>query len=121
MLNLVGNAVKFTDEGEVGVRAWLDEAEGVIRVEVADTGIGIAAERKPGLFTEFSSHDGSYSSRRPGTGLGLAISKGLVERMGGSITVESDGVNRGTRVRIDFPAEHVADSRPARPTVESQA
>lgn len=122
MLNLVGNAVKFTDQGEVTVRAWHDEAEGEIRVVVTDTGIGIAPERQQDLFIKFASYDGSYARRRPGTGLGLAISKGLVERMGGSITVESEGVNRGTSVRLAFPAEAAAESRPpAEPTVESQA
>ncbi|HET9950933.1 MAG TPA: ATP-binding protein [Candidatus Eisenbacteria bacterium] len=121
MLNLVGNAVKFTDQGEVTVRAWHDDAEGGIHVVVADTGIGIAPERQPDLFTKFASYDGSYARRRPGTGLGLAISKGLVERMGGSITVESEGVNRGTRVRLVFPAETAAESRPDGPAVESRA
>jgi PAS domain S-box-containing protein len=121
MLNLVGNAVKFTDQGEVSVRAWREETDGEIRVVVADTGIGIAPERQADLFTKFASHDGSYARRRPGTGLGLAISKGLVERMGGTITVESEGVNRGTSVRLSFPAGAALESSPAEPTVESRA
>ena len=104
LLNLVGNAVKFTDHGEVRLRAWKDDDGDAIHVLVSDTGVGIAPERQPQIFTKFASHDGSFARRTPGTGLGLAISKGLVERMGGSILVESEGVGSGTRVRLSFPA-----------------
>ena len=105
MLNLVGNAVKFTDRGEVSVRAWRDDDRAEVCVVVTDTGIGIPLDRQSLLFTKFASRDGSFARRRPGTGLGLAISKGLVEGMGGSITIESEGANRGTRVRLSFPVE----------------
>jgi signal transduction histidine kinase len=104
ILNLVGNAVKYTDSGEVAVRAWRDDDRGEIWVVVADTGIGIPRERQARLFSTFAQLDGSYAKRRPGAGLGLSISKGLIERMGGTIVVESDGANRGTQVRISFPA-----------------
>jgi PAS domain S-box-containing protein len=118
MLNLVGNAVKFTDRGEVSVRAWHDEDRDEICVVVTDTGIGIPLDRQSQLFTKYASHDGSYARRRPGTGLGLAISKGLVERMGGTIQVESEGAHRGTRVRLHFPvagpAPSEAGAEPAR-------
>jgi PAS domain S-box-containing protein len=102
MLNILGNAVKFTDRGEILTRAWRDQGTGEIHVVVTDTGAGIPPERQPQIFTKYSLNDESYVRRKPGTGLGLAISKGLVERMGGSITVESEGVNRGTRVRLSF-------------------
>lgn len=105
MLNLVGNAVKFTDRGEVSVRAWRDDDRAEVCVVVADTGIGIPLDRQSQLFTKYASREGSFARRRPGTGLGLAISKGLVEAMGGSIAVESEGANRGTRVRLSFPVE----------------
>ncbi len=117
MLNLVGNAVKFTDRGEVSVRAWRDDDRAEVCVVVADTGIGIPLDRQSQLFTKFESREGSYARRRPGTGLGLAISKGLVEGMGGSITVESEGANRGTRVRLSFPVE----GPPADPLVAATA
>jgi two-component system sensor histidine kinase/response regulator len=90
--NLVGNAVKFTEHGGVMVRARLagtTDGESVVRVEVADSGIGIAPEQLERLFTSFTQADSSTTRRYGGTGLGLAICKRLVELMGGTIGVES--------------------------------
>jgi PAS domain S-box-containing protein len=91
--NLVGNAVKFTIEGEVNVRVdlVLDEAERCsIRFTVRDTGIGIEAGQAERLFGHFVQGDSSGSRRYGGTGLGLAISSQLVDKMGGQITVQSE-------------------------------
>ena len=95
LMNLVGNAIKFTDQGGVKVRVQVrpphsEEAGRVgLRFEVADTGIGISAEERVRLFQPFTQADSSASRRRGGTGLGLAISKRIVELMGGSLGVES--------------------------------
>ncbi len=92
LLNLVGNAVKFTTSGEVVVRASIDrslESSMMLRVTVGDTGIGIPAEAQKTLFTPFAQADASTTRRFGGTGLGLAISRQLVEMMGGAIGVES--------------------------------
>ncbi|MBK1615484.1 hybrid sensor histidine kinase/response regulator [Rubrivivax gelatinosus] len=92
MLNLLGNAVKFTDHGEVRLTCTLERSEpGSPRLvlEVADTGIGIAAERQAQLFDPFEQADSSTTRRFGGTGLGLAICRHLVEMMHGRIAVHS--------------------------------
>jgi two-component system, sensor histidine kinase and response regulator len=98
LVNLVGNAIKFTDSGEVIVAATNDVVEGPgigLRFSVADTGIGIAAEKVHSIFEPFEQADGSTTRRFGGTGLGLTISSNLVEMMGGRIWVASE-VGRGT-------------------------
>ena len=93
LLNLVANAVKFTEKGSVTLSVSLaarDAAGLALSFEVADTGIGIADEAMPKLFKEFSQLDGSITRRYGGTGLGLAISTRLVELMGGRMAVKSE-------------------------------
>jgi signal transduction histidine kinase/DNA-binding response OmpR family regulator len=91
LLNLAGNAVKFTESGSITVTATRIERPGVpwLRVVVKDTGIGIPEAVQPRLFTMFSQADSSTSRRYGGSGLGLAISKRIIDRMGGTIDLES--------------------------------
>jgi signal transduction histidine kinase len=88
LLNLVGNAVKFTEAGEISVGAIATDTDAIITVR--DTGIGISSEALPFIFEEFRQVDGSLTRRYGGAGLGLAISKRLAEQMNGTITVESE-------------------------------
>jgi len=104
LINLVGNAIKFTDTGEVVVRVEkLDTmTPGVmIRFEVADTGVGLTAEEQARVFSTYSQVDSSTTRRHGGTGLGLAIARMLTQLMGGEIGVESE---RGAGSRFWFTA-----------------
>ncbi len=100
LLNLAGNAVKFTQTGGVGV-SLTREGEG-IALTIEDTGPGMAEDRIPILFEEFEQGDGSASRRHEGTGLGLAITRRLVERMGGTIEARST-LGRGSTFRVVLP------------------
>jgi two-component system sensor histidine kinase/response regulator len=121
LLNLIGNAIKFTEEGEVIVRVRAPERDHksvVIDLEIADTGIGIAPEKQQTIFQAFEQADSSTTRRYGGTGLGLTISSRLVEMMGGKIAVASE-LGRGSTFR--FSARFGRSSRlaaaPAQPPV----
>jgi signal transduction histidine kinase/ActR/RegA family two-component response regulator len=109
LVNLVSNAVKFTERGEVALHCSFRSGErerGHLCVEVRDTGIGIAADDLPRLFTPFTQVDASTTRQYGGTGLGLTISRRLAELMGGTIEVSSTpGVGSSFRVEIPFVVE----------------
>jgi signal transduction histidine kinase/DNA-binding response OmpR family regulator/HPt (histidine-containing phosphotransfer) domain-containing protein len=105
MTNLLGNAIKFTEHGEVSLRvehAGEHEGRTLVRFEVSDTGIGVAPEARELLFQPFSQADTSTSRRYGGTGLGLVICKKLVELMGGEIGFDSE-VGKGSVFRFTVP------------------
>jgi signal transduction histidine kinase/CheY-like chemotaxis protein len=104
LLNVIGNAIKFTDRGEIAIRAAATDGDSAhVRVNVADTGIGIALDKQPLLFEKFRQLDATHTRRHGGSGLGLAISKALIERMGGRIELRSAGAGMGTTVALTVP------------------
>jgi signal transduction histidine kinase len=100
LLNLVGNAIKFTDAGEVTVE--VAARDGSFNVAVRDTGPGISPADQAKLFQEFQQADNSLTRKKEGTGLGLAISKRIVEMHGGRIWVESV-VGQGSTFSVTLP------------------
>jgi PAS domain S-box-containing protein len=107
LLNLLGNAIKFTESGEVALRVTPDadaSVPGALRFTISDTGIGIPDEKLGAVFERFTQADSSTTRRYGGSGLGLTISKRLVELMGGCIRVES-GVGKGSVFSFAVPLE----------------
>ena len=109
LLNLVGNAIKFTDAGEVVIKA--DASDGTFNLAVRDTGPGISAADQAKLFQEFQQADNSNTRKKEGTGLGLAISKRIIEMHGGRIWIESQ-VGRGSTFFVMLPVQAQAQSAP---------
>jgi PAS domain S-box-containing protein len=122
LVNLVGNAVKFTERGEISVtiERVRDVEDGIeLRFEVRDTGIGIPADKLDYVFESFHQADGSMSRRFGGTGLGLSIASGIVEVMGGEILVEStEGVGSTFHFSVPFGHAQQAVRAPTLPVTE---
>ena len=113
LINLVSNAIKFTDQGGVSIGVRIDEQEGKeasLVIEVVDTGIGIEPEQANAIFDAFSQADTSSTREYSGAGLGLAISRQIAEALGGSLTLESE-VGQGSTftVRLKFEPADASD------------
>ena len=105
IMNLVGNAIKFTTEGGVSVNmtaTMVDHAKALVRINVTDTGIGVATDRRDRIFEEFDQGQGSTAFKYGGTGLGLSISRRLAQMQGGDITVTSE-VGKGSTFTVSIP------------------
>ena len=116
LLNLISNGIKFTKEGGIVVSAEVNnkkvefqgiEFPGMVKISVADTGIGVSLEKQDKLFENFYQVDGSRTKSYGGTGLGLAISQKLVEAMGGTISFYSMGDGLGSTVTFTVPLSHL--------------
>lgn len=117
LLNLLGNAIKFTQHGEVVLKAWVEDEAGpaavpILRFEVRDTGIGIPPEKLEAVFERFAQADSSTTRRFGGTGLGLSISRQLMEGMGGRLWAESPAGGGGC-LQGSLPL-HIATHAPLR-------
>jgi PAS domain S-box-containing protein len=110
--NLVGNAIRYTPQGDVRLRTFTDAKTSQVFLEVSDSGLGIAPEDVPHLFERFYRGKNAIKAEIPGSGLGLSIVKEIVELHNGSISVESK-VGQGTTFRISLPAESVVESLPS--------
>jgi CheY-like chemotaxis protein len=116
IINLIGNSIKFTEGGEIGLEIAVDAREQdrlQLHFQVRDTGIGIPAEKQGVIFEAFSQADGSTARRFGGTGLGLTISSRLVKMMGGRIWVESQP-GRGSRFHFTIQARVAKDAAPVK-------
>ncbi|MBK6753770.1 MAG: response regulator [Flavobacteriales bacterium] len=105
IMNLVGNAIKFTTEGGVSVNmtaTMVDHAKALVRINVTDTGIGVATDRRDRIFEEFDQGQGSTAFKYGGTGLGLSISRRLAQMQGGDITVTSE-IGKGSTFTVSIP------------------
>ncbi len=121
MTNLLDNAFKFTDEGQIHVRAVVDSTGKMAQISVHDTGIGIEMEDSEQLFSPFVQADGSAQRSYGGTGLGLTICKRLVELMGGKIWLESPGLGQGNTVIFTLPLNEQSQIGGQGSLVEGQA
>src|SRR5262249_5308399 len=123
LLNLAGNAVKFTETGGVAIMAEPGAQPDAVTFDIRDTGVGIAPDAQARIFQEFEQADGGSTRRHGGTGLGLAISQRIGERMGGRITVESaPGSGATFRFTVLLPAaEQSMTGAPAWPHLDGRA
>jgi signal transduction histidine kinase len=124
LINVIGNAVKFTDRGSISIKLGVttqpapdNGTTSWVTVAVEDTGLGIDPAQQHKLFRPFVMVDGTTTRKLGGTGLGLAISRNLIELMGGRITLTSPGIGQGTMVEISLP---LADSWLSPPSPETQ-
>ncbi len=110
LINLVGNAIKFTDAGEIVITAG--STDGSFKVSVRDTGPGISTADQTRLFQEFQQADNTITRKKGGTGLGLAISKRIIEMHGGKIWVESQ-IGQGSTFSFTLPVRVERQVEPA--------
>ena len=121
LVNLIGNAIKFTPTGSVRVSACATPDSEWCQITIVDTGIGVSEKMLECLGKAFVQGEGDNRRRSGGTGLGLAISRALIELMGGSFTMSSEGDGRGTMVTLRLPLAHLTSSRNEDPLIATPA
>jgi signal transduction histidine kinase/ActR/RegA family two-component response regulator len=112
LMNLIGNAVKFTEHGQIAVRVTESPGTRQVFVDIADTGIGMTPEQAHEVFEPFAQADATIARRYGGSGLGLAISKRFAQGMGGGLDVAATEPGRGTTFRLTLPATATATAAP---------
>jgi signal transduction histidine kinase len=132
LLNLVGNATKFTDSGAISIRARLDGPESPVDssrrlvIDIDDTGTGISDDQQARLFTSFSQADATVTRRHGGSGLGLIICRRLAQLMGGNVSLIRSAPGRGSTFRVNVPVRPcpgaaLVSTLPSAPTTDQQA
>ena len=123
LINVIGNAVKFTEIGSISIKTQIELQTSSnnwrVAIIVEDTGIGIEPSQQPKLFRPFGMADATTTRKFGGTGLGLAISRNLVELMGGSIMLCSAGIDQGTTVAISLPLIEVVELTQELPAIKT--
>lgn len=121
LINLIGNAIKFTEQGHVHLNISIEgsDSQAVLRFDIEDTGIGIAPEHQKRVFDSFEQADGSTTRKYGGTGLGLSITKKLIELLGGQVYLTSQ-VNIGTTFSILLPVAELQPPVNTTDTADSQ-
>jgi PAS domain S-box-containing protein len=119
LLNLIGNAIKFTNNGQIRVEADYSTFEKVVEIRVIDNGIGIAPQDLERIFEDFVTLDASYARAADGTGLGLGITRRIVENLGGSIAAESE-LGKGSLLRVRLPMQISPTPTEALPPVPAE-
>jgi signal transduction histidine kinase len=104
LYNLISNSIKFTPKGSITVWAEYDKGNDIVKVCVKDMGMGIEKEKLDLVLEPFVQADVSTSKKYGGSGLGLTIARELVESMGGELTLESEGLDKGTTAWFTLPA-----------------
>lgn len=105
LINIIGNAIKFTEKGSVTIHINYNEQTCVLDFEVKDTGIGLTEEQAQKLFQPFSQGDASHSRQFGGTGLGLSLSRSLAQQLGGNVILKESSYNKGTSFKVSVHAK----------------
>jgi signal transduction histidine kinase len=113
LINLLGNAIKFTEAGEINLQVEVTR-QNFLRFEISDTGPGIPPEMQARIFEPFTQVDGSATRRFSGTGLGLSISQQLVHQMDGNIILESE-VGKGSTFIVEIPIKNISSFNSPKP------
>lgn len=118
LMNVIGNAIKFTEKGEVNVRVYFNNSASLLSIEVQDSGVGMTKDEQKKLFRPFSQADASICRKFGGTGLGLSLSKKLAQLMGGDLELAWSLVGKGSQFNFKLPVQVASVQSSMRPSAQ---